>query len=40
MKSDIEIVSTPFHTEIEKINEKNLQNSDQGERQDNFVISC
>ena len=29
-----------FHTEKEKINEKIFQNSDQGERQDHFMISC
>ena len=37
------ITFTPFHNEKEKKkfeNEKNIQNSDQGERQDHFMISC
>ena len=43
MKSYIEIVFTenaPVQTEKENINGKNLQNSDQGEHPDHFMISC
>ena len=37
------IIFTSFHNEKEKKkweNEKKIQNSDQGERQDHFMISC
>ena len=35
----VKFFSYTLYTEKEKINVKNLQNSDQGQRQDNFMIS-